>query len=654
MFIVEVIPIARGIFKETLSYFAKSAPTIGSLVSVPVRGKKALALVVATGSAKERKTEIRRGSFALRKLGVLRSAPFLTKEFLSASEKTAEYHIGTLGGVLSTLLPKEILELPRNKKTEKEKPGENGEKDEELQEIKKTEAAQKIGLPIAEKLVFQGRLEDRLMEYKSLVRENFARGKSVFLLFPTVKEAEVLTKELEKGIGRYSFVLHRELKKSEQKKLWHDAIKETHPILVMATGSFLSLPRKDWGLVIVEKESSRFYRSAVRPYLDARRFAETFAAECGAKILLADTVLRVETAERFLSEELLPSSSEGMRLLSSASFSVIDPKTEKAERDRLGIKKPWEPLSEKILAQLRESRTRGERSFVFVGRRGSAPLVVCGDCEKSVVCSRCSAPVVLHGSGSDPYFLCHRCNEKRGAEERCRYCGGWRLIGLGAGSERIEEILKKELPGSSIFTLNKDKTPTDKKAAAVAMAFYDTPGSILIGTEMALFYLLNRVENTVAASFDSLFAIPDFRMHERIFHLLIDVRELATNRFIIQSKVEPGRLFMNVAEGNLADFYREEINMREKLGYPPFRTFIRLSTTGERAATLKVISSLVEKLKDWNPLPLPALFRDQRGRYLAHLLLSIPKTAWPNEQLRQELSALPPSIRVEVDPETAG
>ncbi len=648
MFVVEVIPIARGVFKESLSYFAKSAPKIGSLVSVPVRGKKILALVIKAKDARENKTEIRQSNFALRKLGVLRSAPFLTEEFLSASEKTAAYHAGTLGSVLSTLLPKEILELPKNKKGGPEE-GKNASPENE-----EPRAVKKIGSPVAEKLVFQGRLEDRLAEYKSLVRENFARGKSVFLLFPTVKEAEVLTRELQKGIGNYSFVLHRELKKSEQKKLWYAAIKEPHPILVIATGSFLSLPRQDWGLIIVEKESSRFYRSAVRPYLDARRFAETFAAECGARILLSDTALRVETAERLLSEELLPSSSEGMRLLSSASFSIIDPKTEKAERDRLGIKKPWEPLSEKILTQLRESKTRGERTFIFVGRRGSSPLVVCGDCEKSVVCSRCCAPVVLHGSGAEPYFLCHRCNEKRSAEERCRYCGGWRLIGLGAGSERIEEILKRELPGSSIFTLNKDKTPTDKKAASVAATFYDTPGSILIGTEMALFYLQSRVENTIAASFDSLFAIPDFRMHERVFRLLLEVRELATNRFTIQSKVEPGRLFANVTEGNLADFYKEEINMREKLGYPPFRTFIRLSSAGERAATLKVISSLVEKFKDWNPLPLPALFRDQKGRYLAHLLLSIPKVAWPNEQLRQELSALPPSVRVEVDPETTG
>ena len=59
MYVITVIPIARGIGKEVLSYFTATKTEIGALVSVPLRKKMIEALVVRSVDAREMKTEIR-------------------------------------------------------------------------------------------------------------------------------------------------------------------------------------------------------------------------------------------------------------------------------------------------------------------------------------------------------------------------------------------------------------------------------------------------------------------------------------------------------------------------------------------------------------------------------------------------------------------
>jgi len=46
MFIITIIPISRGIGKDTLTYFTAEKVALGSLVSVPIRGKKSHGLVI--------------------------------------------------------------------------------------------------------------------------------------------------------------------------------------------------------------------------------------------------------------------------------------------------------------------------------------------------------------------------------------------------------------------------------------------------------------------------------------------------------------------------------------------------------------------------------------------------------------------------------
>ena len=101
-----------------------------------------------------------------------------------------------------------------------------------------------------------------------------------------IEERKDIIKKLEAEAEKY---------KKEIEKTWKEIMQENHPVLIIATGSFLLLPRSDIGTIIIEKENSRSYKMQTRPFLDIRTVAETIAKKSGTKLLLGDIILRTET-----------------------------------------------------------------------------------------------------------------------------------------------------------------------------------------------------------------------------------------------------------------------------------------------------------------------------------------------------------------------
>ena len=165
-----------------------------------------------------------------------------------------------------------------------------------------------------------------------------------------------------------------------------------------------------------------------------------------------------------------------------------------------------------------------------------------------------------------------------------------------------------------IFRVDRDTTSTGKRVEKTISSFYASPGSILIGTEMALPYLDKKIDNTAVASLDSLFSLPDFRIHEKILHLLLKIRSLTLSSLIVQTRV-PGEKVLDYAlKGNLIDFYREEISAREAFNYPPFTTLIKVSLAGTRSAVLKEMDKLKELFRPLETECFSAFIEESKGK----------------------------------------
>src|SRR5207253_2561121 len=122
----------------------------------------------------------------------------------------------------------------------------------------------------------------------------------------------------------------------------------------------------------------------------------------------------------------------------------------------------------------------------------------------------------------------------------------------------------------------------------------------------ALSYLEKPLENSAVAAIDSLFSLPDFRVNEKIMGILLRMRSITQRTCIVQTRSRDQHVFDYAAKGNLMDFYREEIDEREKLDYPPLSTLIKITAKGRRDQVTADMSFVEKLLKEYSPLVFPA------------------------------------------------
>jgi primosomal protein N' (replication factor Y) len=307
---------------------------------------------------------------------------------------------------------------------------------------------------------------------------------------------------------------------------------------------------------------------------------------------------------------------------------------------------------------IKKAQKNNNRTFLLTSRKGLSPLIICGDCGHTVNCQNCSSPVVLYAKknkSADPqeqenYFRCHHCGEIRSAGETCKYCSSWNLKMFGYGIDRIAEIVKNIIPENNVFVLDKEKAPTQKQAREIINNFTENPAGVLVGTEMALLYLREEVENVVIISIDSMFSIPDFQIKERILNILLRARAKTINNFIIQTRNVSHEIFKEAINGNLADFYRQEFIERKKFNYPPFSILIKITGFADNKSKLEKDFEGIKLFLQPEELNYYAGFVQKiKNQFVMHGLIKIPRSKWIHHELAEKLKHLPQQFRVEVD-----
>ena len=92
-------------------------------------------------------------------------------------------------------------------------------------------------------------------------------------------------------------------------------------------------------------------------------------------------------------------------------------------------------VSEPLRSALEENLARGEQSILFLNRRGSSRMLLCGECGEVPECPRCSVPMTYHSANGR--LMCHYCGHSEPAYERCPQCGGiMKHIGTGTHNKR--------------------------------------------------------------------------------------------------------------------------------------------------------------------------------------------------------------------------
>jgi len=640
MKIVTVIPLSRGIFRDHLTYFTTDPNIeIGSLVFVPLRTKTIPAITILIQDVRSAKTQLKQATFTIKKIEKIKSTPVFIPSFIETANTAADYFATNTSSIIQSLIPKNILEAYGNEEINEIPVGIEKQFDQkELQN---------------EKYVFQSDYKERMATYKSFIRESFAKQESVFFCLPSSQKIEHAFNSLEKGISSYTYILNGKISKKEMISRWNKIITSKHPVLIIATGGFMAIPRHDIGTIILDSENDSGYKTPTRPFMDYRIFAEFHAKKTGIKLIFGDVFLRTETLFRQKEGEFIPFTPLKFRILSTAKQKIIDTKKDKNldESTRTNKKEPFGILSDELKKIIDETKQQNEHLFIISARKGLNPLTVCGDCGTIVKCDYCSTPIVLHKKNDKNVFICHKCGNHKSAKTKCENCGSWKLTPLGIGIQLAETEISKKYPNIKLFRLDKDSATTTKQAKEIAQSFIDSPGSILLGTEMALSYIEKDIENIAVLSIDSLFALPDFRGNERIFNLLLRLYTKSTKNFIIQTRHIDEKIFQDISKGNLMDFYRDEIKNRQETEYPPFKKFIKITREGQKEKVVNDMEKLKDALTNYEAIAFPAFVQEIKSEYRMHMLIKLEKNSWVDTRLLGILKSLSPAYIINVEPE---
>ncbi len=628
MFTVRVIPIARGVFSDYLTFFSRTPIEIGSVVSISIRKRQSYGIVVEAKDVREEKMDIRSADFSLKKLGKTEPKRVFTAPFIAAAKEAALWHGIRESAVLSSLAPKTILTSIT-----------------QLEAAPRTESL--VGVK-PDSLVLQTERGERVRTYRNVARESFARGESILIITPTIIEAETLTDELKRGIESSVIVLTSELPKKKLVASWNRIATDKTPLLIIGTGIALAAPSAKIGTIIIERESARSYRGIQRPHIDQRIMADALSRQTGARLIVADFPLRIDSRFNVEIGDADELSRSQVRPTSTIQPTITD--TRKREEWK-GERRLFSTLTVETKNEIERELARDGRVVVFAARRGIAPLTVCNDCGTPITDPTTGTPMVLHKTPDGNIFMSHRSGATLPSEVSCKTCRGWNLVTLGVGIERVKEELEKSFPKVSIYSLTKDTASTHAAAKKIAAQFYGSAKTILVGTERMLPYLTEPFGTGVIASLDSMLSLPAWRAHEYALSILYFLRERAENKFIVETRHPDHEIMKSLVAGNPLDFYREEIKERTKYRYPPISIFIGLSIIGTRAAVDAFSETVKEQFKDLDvvgPLPATQVSKNEWG---ARAVIRLARDEWPNEELAERLKALPPEIDIEIDPD---
>lgn len=627
MNLIHVIPISRQAFTEELSYFTKEDIPEGTLIQVPLRKKQIAALVVSSEPVKDAKTSIRTSEFQIRKITTAGSKPFLQPAFLHAAKQAAHYYATTESQVLFATIPKHLRDIsfpPTPPHTTALNHN-----------------------PELEPLILQANRSGRIEEYKNIARTSFAKKQSVIILASTIREVEIISDALSKGIGKYLYTFHSGLAKGKTIKSWRAALESDHAIVAVMTAGFLSLPRHDIGTLIIEREGSSNHKQHLRPFIDMRQLAHWYAEYLGATLFRADLPLLVDSLYYYKQQQYDSIRDVPMRVVGGSRVHLTNMCEEKHDQaSQFG----FSIISEQLLQALQKTHAEGGQSFLFAARRGIAPVTVCNDCGTRVSCLECGAPVILHKVGEQHLFVCHACSATRSAHECCSKCGSWKLQMLGIGIGLVEKELKRLLPDIPVTVFDRDTLTTHRQSIKAMDAFYDGGSEILLGTEIALTYLDKPVKTSGIVSLDSLLSIPEWNVYERIMSIVLRTREVTEQELFVQTRKPDEDVVNQAVKGDLGSFYKAELADRKAFNYPPFSTLIKISCEGTAEHARKTQGTLKQVLEPFGFTAVPHMMRSPKGKYMMHGFLRLKKGEWPNESLRELFMTFPADVRVEVDP----
>ncbi len=416
-------------------------------------------------------------------------------------------------------------------------------------------------------------------------------GKQAIVLIPEIALTYQTVMRFYKRFGERISILNSRMSSGERYDQMMRA-KEGAIDVMIGPRSALFTPFPNLGLIVIDEEHEPTYKSEQTPRYHARETAIERARLEGASVVLGSATPSLEAfyfANR--GEYELLTLQERSKKQALPDVYLVDMREELKNGNRSII-------SETLHEMIQDRLDKKQQIMLFLNRRGYAGFISCRSCGYVAKCPHCDVSLSSHNGGK---LVCHYCGYEEKNYSICPECGSKHIGGFRAGTQQIEELVKKEFPTARVLRMDMDTTKAKDGHEKILEVFANEEADILVGTQMIVkgHDFPNVTLVGILAADMSLYA-DDYRAGERTFQLLTQAagragRGREKGEVVIQTYSPEHYGILTAAQQDYEAFYEEEISYRQLMGYPPVEQLMALLVAGEEEVLLETACSYLKK-----------------------------------------------------------
>ena len=434
--------------------------------------------------------------------------------------------------------------------------------------------------------------------YIDAIRNVMALGKTAIVLVPEISLTPQTVRRFKAHFGNDVAVMHSQMSIGERYDAWRMAHQGKVKI-VIGPRSAIFAPLENIGLIVVDEEHDSSYKQYdAAPRYNARDVALVRASHIEAIVVLGSATPSAESYANAIHEKYtllkLPNRVDTAQL---PTIEIVDMAKERHrvyEDLKIEIKKSAKPfpkrlpdssISQLLQSQITKRLERKEGTILLQNRRGFSHVMECYECGYVEKCDNCEVSLTFHTTKK--HLRCHYCGFVKKPPTICPKCSSIELRMHAFGTQQVQQELQELFPKAVILRMDRDTTSGKGAHNKILKQFESGEADILLGTQMVAKGLdFPRVTLVGVISADTQMLLPDFRASEGTFQLLTQVagragRSNLAGEVVIQTLQPDHYSLKHVILHDFHGFYKEELDYRRELDYPPFSRIVLLEFSGE-------------------------------------------------------------------------
>lgn len=463
--------------------------------------------------------------------------------------------------------------------------------------------------------------------YLTSISQVLQMGKTAIMLVPEIGLTPQTVRLFKGRFGDCIAVIHSRLSIGERFDQWN-RIKNGEIKVVIGARSAVFAPLSNIGIIIIDEEHESSYKSDRTPKYDVRTIAAARCRYHQSLVIYGSATPSVENYLRAVSGKITL-----VEMIHRANQGPLPDVITVDMRNEInsGVRNE---LSNTLINELRKNKEAGEKSILFINRRGHSNFILCKKCGFIAICPYCSVSLTWHQS--DKRLVCHYCNYATIKPDTCPKCNSSEFFPFGTGTQKVEETISQTEPGFSVIRMDFDTTTGKHGHQKILDTFREGNIDVLVGTQMiAKGHDFPDVTLVGIISADSLLGSGDYRASERTFQLITQSagragRASKHGRVVLQTYNLDEFSIQAAIKQDYKSFFNQEIMLRKELKLPPFYQLGYIQVSGKnnnqtREVIRRIHSDIISRLTGNSGVlvsePAPSPIMKIKNRYRWRIIL---------------------------------